>query len=80
MSKDDDDLAGHGASFHVGVRSCELVEPVRAIGRHTQPAGGNVVEEGLQDVGVNIALELVVTPTLRTRYASRRRVLPRHAE
>jgi len=46
-SKDDDELAGRVAGLHIGMGGRDLVEAVRAIERHAQPAGGDVVEERL---------------------------------
>ena len=43
MSKDHDEFAGRVVGFHIGVGSRDLVELVRAIDRHGQAAGGDVV-------------------------------------
>src|SRR3954447_2008548 len=50
-SREDDELAGRRSVFHVGMRSTDLVERVRAVAGDGEAAGRDRVEVGLEDVG-----------------------------
>src|SRR5205809_615309 len=70
-----DELAGGVALLHVGMGSDDLVERVGAMDRNLEPAGGDVVEKRLEDLGGEVGRlasgRRVVDMTVRPRSLAR---------